>query len=77
MTQPPALHLPERGAKELEPGLIRWFFFLTYWGCIWASCLQIAYSQHENKKPANLLNSRLSFTSLVGRVGLEPTTKGL
>jgi len=41
---------------------------------LWQNCQQMA-ERPTKEKVRYVLNSRLSFVVLVGRVGLEPTTK--
>lgn len=49
-----------------------------FWGwCIWEMELHLPLHQSQKKKACYLLNSKLSFTSLVGRDRLELSTKGL
>ena len=60
-------HLPAAGYQSPYPML----------AAILEICLHPTLHQSKNKKARYLLNSRLFISNLVGRVGLEPTTKGL
>ncbi len=53
------------------------FSFVWCWGCIRATCLQIAYKQQKTKNPATVLIAGFPLLYLVGRAGVEPTTNGL